>query len=117
MLDVLLLPAAFLLALALWSVRRGEHRLHGYLMTAAFTTIGLRVLLHPRDLNPVHLTAWLLTLGAAGLTILLGRRSLAWRESRSTTASGWLHRACGLATLSVLSLTTLVWLLRNRGVS
>ena len=115
MLDVLLIPAALLLALALRAVRLGEYRVHGYLMTAVFTLIGLRLLLHPRDLGPTHRAIWLITLTAAGLVILLGRMALAWREARSTHPSvPRIHRAAGRTTLIGLVLTTLVWLLRHR---
>jgi len=115
MLDVLLIPAALLLTLGLQAVRRGEYRLHGHLMTAAFTLIGLRLLLHPRDLSPAHRTVWLITLTAAGLTILLGRMALAWREARSTHPSlPRIHRIVAKTTLVGLALTTLVWLLRHR---
>lgn len=116
MLDVLLIPVALLLALALHAVRRGEYRFHGHLMTAAFTLIGLRLFLHPRGLNAVHRTTWLITLAAAGLTLLLGRMALAWREARSTHPSmPRIHRTAGATTLVGLALSTLVWLLRNRG--
>ncbi len=115
MLDLLLIPAALLLALALGAVRRGEHRLHGHLMTTAFTFIGLRLLLHPRSLARHHLATWLLILAAAGMTIFLGRQALAWREARSTQAAyPRIHRALGSVTLIGLGLTTLVWLLRDR---
>ncbi|MCE1203931.1 MAG: hypothetical protein LWW79_04905 [Holophagaceae bacterium] len=115
MLDLLLLPAALLLALALGAVRRGDHRLHGHLMTAGFTFIGLRLVLHPRSLARHHVATWLLTLAAAGTTVLLGRRALAWRESRGLGQRlPRMHRAFGTATLIGLALTTLVWLLRNR---
>jgi hypothetical protein len=114
MLDLLLIPAALLLAAALRAVRHGDYRLHGHLMTGTFTIVGLRVLLYPRGLVWLHLTTWLLTLAAAGLTILLGRRALAWRETRSfETATPRLHRLSGVATLSGLAITTLLWLLRS----
>jgi len=114
-LDILLIPAALLLILALRAVRRGDHRLHGHLMIAAFTLIGLRLVLHPRNLSPHHSILWLITLAAAGTTILLGRMALAWREGRSTrTSAPRIHRAFGTATLVGLVLTTLVWLMRNR---
>lgn len=115
MLDLLLIPAALLLALGLGAVWRGEHRLHGHLMTAAFTFIGVRLLLHPRSLAQHHLAAWLITLAAAGATILLGRQALAWRETRGTRQGlPRVHRGFGTATLIGLGLTTLVWLLRSR---
>ena len=115
MLDLLLIPVALLVLLALRAVRRGEHRQHGYLMSAAFTLVGLRLLLHPRDLNRFHLIIWLLTLVVAAVTMLLGRAALAWREGRSTRATiPRLHRALGAATLIGLALTTVVWLLRSR---
>ena len=116
MLDVLLIPAALLLLFALRAVHDGEYRLHGHLMTALFTLVGLRLVLHPRGLSPAHRTLWLGTLGAAGLTILLGRAALAWREARSShPAVLRIHRSVGTATLLGLALTTLVWLLRQRG--
>jgi hypothetical protein len=115
MLDVLLIPAALLLTLALRAVRDGEYRLHGHLMTGAFTLVGLRLLLLPIGLSNTHRTIWLITLGAAGLTILLGRMALAWREARSTHPSlPRIHRTVGKITLAGLTLTTLVWLLRHR---
>ncbi len=115
MLDLLLIPAALLLILALWSAHRGEHRLHGHLMTAVFTIIGLRLVLHPRELTPHHRTVWLCILAAAGTTILLGRMALAWREARTThRAFPRIHRGFGTATLVGLATATLVWLMRNR---
>jgi hypothetical protein len=115
MLDLLLIPAAILLALALRAVRRGEHRLHGHLMMAAFTVIGLRILLHPRSLGRQQLVLWLAVLAAAGSTMLLGRAALAWREGRSArSAIPRIHRASGAFTLMLSALTLLVWLLRNR---
>jgi len=115
MLDLLLIPAAILLALALRAVRRGEHRLHGHLMMAAFTVIGLRVLLYPRDLTRPHLLSWLSVLSVAGMTMLAGRAALAWRETRSTrTAAPRIHRTFGAATLIGLALATLIWMLRHR---
>ncbi|WP_285577254.1 hypothetical protein [Geothrix limicola] len=116
MLDVLLIPAALLLALALRAVRRGEYRLHGHLMTGAFTVTGLRLLLHPRDLAHLHLGLWAALFAASGCTVLLGRRALAWREARSTrTTLPRIHRAFGAATLIGLALITFIWLLRSRG--
>ena len=116
MLDVLLIPAALLLILALQAVRDGEYQLHGHLMTGAFTLVGLRLLLLPTGLSTTHRTIWLITLSAAGLTILLGRMALAWREARSTHPSlPRIHRTVGKTTLVGLALTTLVWLLRHRG--
>lgn len=115
MLDLLLIPVAVLLIAALWAVRRGDHRLHGYLMTAAFTCIALRLVLHPRDLGSSYSVIWLIILAAAGLTILLGRMALAWREARTShSAFPRVHRAFGALTLVGLALATLVWLLRNR---
>jgi lysylphosphatidylglycerol synthetase-like protein (DUF2156 family) len=85
-------------------------------MTAVFTLIGLRLLLRVTGLNPVHRAIWLTTLTAAGLTIVLGRMALAWREARSTHPSlPRIHRAVAKTTLVGLALTTLVWLLRHRG--
>lgn len=116
MLDLLLIPAAILLVSALGAVRKGEHRLHGHLMSAAFTLVALRLLLYPRNFAKVHLATWLLTLGAAGTTVLMGRLALAWREGRSTHAAiPRVHRALGALTLTGLALTTLAWMLRQRG--
>lgn len=115
MLDLLLLPAALLVALALGAVRRGEHRLHGHLMAAAVTITGLRILLYPRAFTTLHLGLWLVVLSLAGTTLLLGRQALAWRESRgSRQGLPRVHRAFGAATLIGLGCTALVWLLRNR---
>jgi uncharacterized membrane protein YozB (DUF420 family) len=115
MLDLLLIPAALLVLLALRAVRRGEHRQHGYYMIAAFTLVGLRLLLHPRDLTRLHSIIWMLTLAVAAVTVLLGRFALAWREGRSARAGiPRLHRALGAITLVGLALTTLVWLMRSR---
>jgi hypothetical protein len=114
MLDLLLIPAAVLVILALRAVRQGAHRLHGYFMSATFTLVALRLLLHPTDLSQLHLTIWLTTLALAGTTLLLGRMALAWREGRSSRAAiPRLHRAFGVTTLIGLVLTTLVWLLRH----
>lgn len=115
MLDLLLIPAAAMLALALRAVRRGEHRLHGHLMAAAVALVFLRVLLHPRALEAHHQALWLALLGTAGGTLLLGRAALAWREGRSTrSAFPRLHRAAGTLTLALAVLTLAAWLLRNR---
>jgi len=115
MLDLLLLPAALLVALALGGARRGEHRLHGHLMAAAVTITGLRILLYPRALPALHLGLWLVALSLAGMTLLLGRQALAWREARgSRQGLPRVHRAFGTATLIGLGFTALVWLLRHR---
>lgn len=83
-------------------------------MSAAFTLVGLRILLFPRDLTRFQLTLWLATAMAAGTTVLLGRKALAWREGRSTRAFvSRIHRACGAATLTALAITTIIWLLRT----
>lgn len=115
MLDLLLIPAAILLALALRAVRRGDHRLHGHLMMATVTVVALRVLLHPRALERHHLALWLVLLAAAGGTLLLGRAALAWREGRSARASiPRIHRAAGAATLSLAALIVAAWFMRHR---
>lgn len=115
MLDLLLLPATLLLVLGIRAVRRGEQRQHGHLMTGAFTFIGLRILLPPHLLRPMHLALWLGVLGLAGTTLLLGRKALAWREARSDQAVyPRIHRAMGILTLIGLGFTALVWLLRDR---
>jgi len=113
MLDVLLIPAALLVLLALRAAGRGAHRLHGQVMAAALTVVSLRLLLQPRSLEPGRLALWLGTLSMAGTTLLLGRLALAWREGRSDRAAlPRLHRAFGTLTLIALALATLVWLLR-----
>jgi len=115
MLDLLLIPAALMLALALRAVRQGDHRLHGHLMTAAITIVALRVILHPRPLHPAHLLLWVGTLVVAGATLLLGRAALGWREGRHARAAlARIHRASGALTLIGLVLTTFIWLLRHR---
>jgi len=115
-LDLLFLPAFLLVAFALRAVRQGAHRRHGYLMTAALTVVVLRLILHPRTLQPHQLTAWGAALACAALTLFLGHRALAWREARSH--QGHLprfHRTAGLLTLVGLTLTLGYWLLRARG--
>ena len=115
MLDLLLIPAVLLMASALRAVRQGEHRLHGYLMTAAFTLVALRMLLRPRAFPPYHLEAGLVLLGLVGLTMLLGRMALAWRETLSRRSHApRIHRAAGVLTLVCFALFLAVWLLRNR---
>ena len=115
MLDLLLIPAAFLLAFALRAVRQGEYRLHGYLMVATVTVVILRIILHPRALAATHFTLWMALLVAAGATLLLGRAALAWRESRSTrSVLPRIHRTAGALTLVLTAFTLAVWLLRNR---
>jgi len=114
MLDLLLIPAAIVLALALRAVRRGDHRLHGHLMAAAVTVVLLRVVLHPRALAPHHLTLWLILLGAACTTLLLGRAALAWREGQGRKP--WIprvHRAAGATTLVLTLFVLTVWFLRS----
>ena len=115
MLDLLLIPAVLLVAFALRAVHRGEHRLHGHLMTAAFTVVALRMLLRPRAFPPFHLEVGLLVLGLAGVTMVLGRMALAWREGRSHRAHlPRIHRGSGILTLVSFGLAMLVWLLRDR---
>jgi hypothetical protein len=115
MLDLLFIPAAVLLAFALLAVRRGEHRLHGYLMVATVTVVILRMILQPRALAAPHLALWLALLAAAGLTLLLGRGALAWREGRSArSALPRIHRIAGTLTLALTAATLVVWFLRNR---
>lgn len=115
MLDLLLIPAAILLAFALRAVRRGDHRLHGHLMAATMTVVLLRVVLHPRTLASHHLALWLILLTAAGTTLLLGRAALAWREGRSArSAIPRVHRTAGALTLALTVLTLAVWFLRDR---
>ncbi|WP_243314794.1 hypothetical protein [Geothrix paludis] len=115
MLDLLLIPAAILLGFALRAVRRGDHRLHGHLMAATVTVVLLRVVLHPRSLGRHHLLMWLVLMGAAGTTILLGRAALAWREGRSARAYlPRIHRAAGTFTLVLAVFTLALWFLRPR---
>jgi hypothetical protein len=115
MLDLLFIPAAVLLAFALLAVRRGDHRLHGYLMVATVTVVILRLLLHPRTLEIHHFALWAALLAMAGTTLLLGRTALAWREGRSDrSALPRIHRAAGALTLVMTAATLVVWFLRNR---
>jgi hypothetical protein len=114
MLDLLLIPAAIVLALALRAARRGDHRLHGHLMAAAVTVVLLRVVLHPRALTPRHLILWLVLLAAAGTTLLLGRAALAWREGSGRRP--WVplvHRTVATFTLALATFVLAVWFLRN----
>jgi hypothetical protein len=115
MLDLLLLPSLLLVALALRAVRRGEHRLHGHLMAATFTLVGLWVVLWPRSFPPHHLQGALTVLGLAGFTIFLGRRALAWREDRSRNSHApRMHRTAGVLTLISFASALTIWLLRTR---
>lgn len=114
MLDLLFIPAALLLAFALRAARRGDHRLHGYLMVAAVTVVILRMLLHPRALATHHFTLWAAPLIMAGTTLLLGRTALAWREGRSDrTSIPRIHRGAGALTLALTAVSLVVWFLRN----
>ena len=116
MLDLLLIPAVLLLALALRAVRRGEHRLHGHLMAAGFTVAAIRMALHPRTLSLVHLRTALALAALVGATVLLGRRALAWREGASRRPGApRLHRGAGATTLMLSFLALVLWLFRNRG--
>jgi hypothetical protein len=115
MLDLLFIPAAVLLACALRAVRRGDYRLHGYLMVATVTVVILRLLLHPRALATHDFALWAALLAMAGTTLLLGRAALAWREGRSDrSAIPRLHRAAGALTLVLTTVTLVMWFLRNR---
>jgi len=116
MLDVLLIPAILLAVFGLRAVQRGDHRLHSYVMSAAFTTVGLRILLWPRTF-PIHLIEVVLALfGLVGMTMFLGRAALAWREGRNQSSQvPRIHRALGRLTLLSFALALAVWLLRNRG--
>jgi len=116
MLDLLLIPAVLLVAFALRAARRGAHRLHSYLMTAAFTVVGLRLVLRPRAFPPGHLELGLAVLGLAGGAMILGRGALAWREGRSRNPQvPRFHRALGSLTLTSFALALVFWLLRDRG--
>ncbi|WP_306589687.1 hypothetical protein [Geothrix sp. 21YS21S-4] len=115
MLDVLFLPAAALLGLALLAARRGDFRLHGQLAALAATVVFLRVSLYARDLTALHRALWLALLAAATGTLALGSLALAWREARSPRA--WAprtHRAAGALTLALAAVTIILWLLRDR---
>jgi hypothetical protein len=115
MLDLLFIPAAVLLACALRAVRHGDHRLHGYFMVATVTVVILRLLLHPRALELHQFALWVALLVMAGVTMLLGRAALAWREGRSNRSYiPRIHRAAGALTLVMTAVTLVVWFLRNR---
>ena len=115
MLDLLLVPAALLVLLAIRAVRRGDHRLHGYLMTMGFTVAALRMVLRPASFPPWHLEAGLGLLGLVGWTLALGHLSLAWREGRGWNATiPRFHRAFGTLTLLLTALAALLWLARTR---
>ena len=115
MLDVLLIPAVLLVALALRAARQGAHRTHGYLMTAAFTTVALRMLLRPRAFPSGYLEVVVGVLGLAGGAMILGRGALAWREGRSRNPQvPRFHRALGSLTLVSFALALVFWLLRDR---
>ncbi|HEX9010067.1 MAG TPA: hypothetical protein VF804_06855 [Holophagaceae bacterium] len=114
MLDLILVPAALLLALGLRAVRRGDPRIHGHLMAAAFTLVGIRLALPFPYLPHAHRNLGLGLLALAAGTILLGRQALAWREGRSHRAMlPRIHRAAGTFTLAVAALAAVAWLLRR----
>ena len=115
MLDILLIPALLLAVFALRAVQRGDHRLHSYLMTAAATIAGLRILLWPRAFS-THLLGGAAALFAlAGITMVLGRVALGWREGRNQRSHvPRFHRAMGRLTLFSFALALVGWLLRNR---
>jgi lysylphosphatidylglycerol synthetase-like protein (DUF2156 family) len=114
MLDLILIPPVLLLALGLRAVRRGEFRVHGHLMAAAIALLGLRLTLAFPGLPRLHRGAGLAVLGLAGLTILLGRQALAWREGRSRQAAlPRIHRAAGACTLIAVTLAAAAWLLQR----
>ncbi len=116
MLDLLLIPALLLVAFGLRAVHRGDHRLHGHLMTAAITVVALHMLLRPRAFPADHLEVGIVLLSLAGATLLLGRMALAWREGRSRRSHApRIHRASGILTLISFVLALVVWLLRDRG--
>jgi len=115
MLDLLLIPAFALLALALRAVRRGSHRLHGHLMMSAFTVLVLRMLLRPLALRPQPFAILVGLLSLAALTMALGRLALDWREGRSQRQRvPKIHRAFGLLTLGLSCVSAVAWLLRTR---
>lgn len=115
MLDLLLIPAAALLVSALRAVHRGDHRLHGHLMAAAVVTAAMRIVLHPQALPLRHRLLGTALLGVAGLTLLLGRLALAWREGRSLQPRvARIHRAVAAFTLALSALAGMAWLLRDR---
>ncbi|HEX7553609.1 MAG TPA: hypothetical protein VF378_08645 [Geothrix sp.] len=115
MLDLLFIPVVVLLAFALRAVRRGDYRLHGYLMVATVTVVILRLLLHPRTLAAHHFALWSALMVLAGTTLLLGRAALAWREGRSDHSTiPRIHRTAGALTLALTAATLVVWFLRNR---
>jgi len=114
MLDLILIPAVLLLVLGIRSVRRGDPRHHGHLMSAGVTLVGIRLALPFPYLPHAHRILGIAVLAMAAVTILLGRRALAWREGRSRQAAfPRIHRATGTLTLTALALGAVAWLLRR----
>ena len=114
MLDLLLLPAALMLALGLHAVRRGEPRRHAHLMAAALALVAVRASLAFRSLPGVERSAAVGLLVCGGFTMALGRKALAWREGRSRRAAlPRFHRAAGALTLILLALAAVAWMLRR----
>jgi uncharacterized membrane protein YozB (DUF420 family) len=115
MLDLLLIPAFALLALALRAVRRGDHRTHGHLMVSAFTVVVIRMLLRPLALQPKPFAILVAVLSLAGITMVLGRLALGWREGRNQRQHlPKAHRGFGLLTLAFSCASAVAWLLRAR---
>lgn len=114
--DLLLLPIVPLAILALRAVRRGEYRLHGHLMLAAWACFAARSAWAFPSLPTLPRRALVLLLGLALATLALGRLSLAWREGDTRLPRlPRFHRAAGSTTLIVLALVLAGWFLR-RGI-
>lgn len=112
--DLLLILPATLLGLALQAVHRGDYRRHAHFMIAAVACIALGLCLaYPGLPAPVRPLAMAL-LGLLGVTALLGRGALAWREGHPRFARvPRLHRGMGALSLVGLALGLGAWLLRR----
>jgi hypothetical protein len=111
-LDLLLVPAAFLPFLALRAVHRGAYRQHGHLMVAALSCLFLHGALSwpqlPQSWRQTGVAMFLLF----GATVLLGRGSLAWREGHMGFAKfPRLHRALGVMSLLGIAFALMAWLM------
>jgi lysylphosphatidylglycerol synthetase-like protein (DUF2156 family) len=112
--DLLLILPAVLLGLALHAVHRGEHRRHAHLMIAAMGCIALGLCLAYPGLQAPGRPIAMALLGLLGVTAVLGRGALAWREGHPRFARvPRLHRAAGALSLLSLALGLGAWLLRR----
>lgn len=110
--DLLLILLTVLLGLALHAAHRGDHRRHGHIMITVIGCFTLGCYLaYPELPAPVRPLAMALLI-LLGVTALLGRGALAWREGHLRFARvPRLHRALGAISLISLAIGLGAWLL------